>query len=163
LDCCDPPSLDVMATHPHAGKEAPRAGLPSQTLRGTRARSRARYPGSAAPPTTGNANVLLPHNSQRTHPAGGHPGGAGAVGSSSADSRAKQIALVQVPRDVSVGVMHDRCDTVRPQTLEAGFCGRTKRAAHSFRFVKRAFPKPVPIVKTPHPETSCIKGISLSP
>jgi len=33
----------------------------------------------------------------------------------------------------------------------------------SFRLVKRAFPRPVPIVKTPHRETSCMNGISLSP
>jgi hypothetical protein len=49
-----------------------------------------------------------------------HPGGAGAVGSSSADSRAKQIALVLVPRDVSVGVMHDLNHGASEQSLRHG-------------------------------------------
>ena len=37
------------------------------------------------------------------------------------------------------------------------------RRLQSFRLVKRAFPRPVPMVKTPHRETSCMNGISLSP
>ena len=42
------------------------------------------------------------------------------------------------------------------------YCG-LKCRFQSFRLVKRAFPRPVPIVKTPHRVTSCMNGISLSP